>query len=260
MDEELQLRVYGDGKLPTLIYLPGLHGDWTLIGSFRRALNGRVRFVEITYPRTLIWSLEDYAAAVEEALRAKRIDHGWLLGESFSSQVVWSMVARRRFHLDGAILAGGFVRHPIRAAVRLAERIGGNIPLSLITKILFGYARVARFRYRHSPETLASIDEFIVRRTDPDRKAAVHRLHLIAQNDFCSVAQNAGVPIFALTGMLDPIVPWFFVRRWLRQNCSSLRDYKVIPTADHNVLSTAANLSADQVVQWMTSTTPSLNR
>ena len=58
MEEKLQLRVYGDASLPTLIYLPGMHGDWTLIGGFRNAVAGRVRFVEMTYPRTLTWSLD----------------------------------------------------------------------------------------------------------------------------------------------------------------------------------------------------------
>lgn len=88
----MQLRVHGEPSLPVLIYLPGLHGDWTLIGGFRRALGGKVRFVEITYPRTLIWSLDDYAAAVETVLAENGITTGWLLGESFSSQVVWAMV------------------------------------------------------------------------------------------------------------------------------------------------------------------------
>jgi len=68
MKEKLEMRTYGDASLPTLIYLPGLHGDWTLVGSFRHALGGRVRFVEFTYPRTLTWSLDDYAANLESAL------------------------------------------------------------------------------------------------------------------------------------------------------------------------------------------------
>ncbi len=63
--ETLRLRLHGDDSLPTLIYLPGLHGDWTLVASFRRALAGRVRFVEFTYPRTLTWPLDDYATAIE---------------------------------------------------------------------------------------------------------------------------------------------------------------------------------------------------
>ena len=109
--EKLELRIHGDKSLPTLIYLPGLHGDWTLVGSFRSALRGRVRFVEVAYPRTLTWSLEDYAAGVETALAGQAIHRGWLLGESFSSQVVWPVLARSRFQVEGVVLAGGFVRH-----------------------------------------------------------------------------------------------------------------------------------------------------
>jgi pimeloyl-ACP methyl ester carboxylesterase len=256
MSEELQIRIHGDAAQPALIYLPGLHGDWTLIGSFKRALGNRAHFVEITYPRTLTWSLDDYAAHVEAALAQKGITRGWLLGESFSSQVVWPMVARGKFQIDGIILAGGFVRHPIRAAVRFAERIGGGIPLSLVTRILFGYAKIARFRYRHSPEVMANINEFITRRTELDRQAAVHRLRLIAANDFCEIARTTKIPIFAITGWLDPVVPWFFVRRWLRRNCPALREFKIVCPGDHNVLSTAAKKSAEQIVQWMNSTRP----
>src|SRR5208337_1274572 len=101
----------------TLVYLPGLHGDWTLIGGFRKALAGRVRFAEVTYPRTLVWSLEDYAAGVEQGLAQQGIRSGWLLGESFSSQVVWALVARNCLQTQGVILAGGFARHPMHWAV-----------------------------------------------------------------------------------------------------------------------------------------------
>jgi len=245
------MRVYGDASLPTLIYLPGLHGDWTLISSFRRALGNRVRFAEITYPRTLTWSLDDYAANVENALARNGINRGWLLGESFSSQVVWPMAARGKFQIEGIILAGGFVKHPIRAGVRFAERVGRGISLSLLIRIMFGYAKVARFRYRHSPETTANIREFIARRTERDRQAAVHRLRLIAQSDFCDIVRASKIPIFAITGFLDPIVPWIFVRRWLRKNCPALRDYKIVRRADHNVLSTAADASAEQILRWI---------
>jgi pimeloyl-ACP methyl ester carboxylesterase len=258
MPEELQLRVSGDASRPTLIYLPGLHGDWTLIGSFKRALGERARFVEVTYPRTLEWSLDDYATNIERALAEQRIHGGWLLGESFSSQVVWPMLARGQFKTEGVILAGGFVRHPIRAGVRFAERTARGVSLSLLTRIMFGYAKFARFRYRHSPETMSNIREFIERRTELDRQAAVHRLRLIANSDFCEVASTAKIPIFAISGFLDPIVPWFFVRHWLRQNCPALGEYRIIWRADHNVLSTAANASADQVMQWIDQTRNSL--
>ena len=251
VQETVEVRIHNDGASPTLIYLPGLHGDWTLVGSFRKALRGRTRFVEVTYPRTLEWSLEDYARGVEDALRAQGVAGGWLLAESFGSQVAWPLLARRNLNLEGIILAGGFVRHPVQWGVRLAERVAGEIPLTLLTRIMFGYAKVARFRYRRSPETLANIHEFIARRTEPDRQAAKHRLHLVAQNDARPVAQSSAVPIFALSGFVDPIVPWFCVRPWLRRHCPALREYKIIRRADHNVLSTAPADAAEQVLRWI---------
>ena len=249
--ETLRLRVYGDAGLPTLIYLPGLHGDWTLIGGFRTALRGRVRFVEMTYPRTLTWSLDDYAAAIEKALAEQGITSGWLLGESYGSQVLWALVSRKKFSTPGVILAGGFVRHPIQFLVKLAQRVGSGLPLRWITSVLFGYARVARYRFRNSPGALAGIQEFIERRTELDRQAAIHRLRLIAGSNHCEVASQCSLPVFALTGLWDPVVPWVFVRYWLKRNCAVLRDYRIIPTADHNVLGTAPARSADQVVVWM---------
>src|SRR5262245_49146569 len=120
--EQLAIRIHGDTALPTMVYLPGLHGDWTLVSSFRCALADRVRFVEITYPRTLTMSLEDYTQAVEAALRSHGITQGWMLGESWGSQIAWQLAGRNldiparsekvRFQVEGLILAGGFVKHP----------------------------------------------------------------------------------------------------------------------------------------------------
>jgi pimeloyl-ACP methyl ester carboxylesterase len=211
----------------------------------------RVRFVEMTYPRTLTWSLDDYAREIEEALSRLGITNGWLLGESFGSQVLWTIVGRRRFNVEGVILAGGFVRHPMQWGVRFAERAAGDLPLVLITMILFGYAKVARFRYRRSPETQASIHEFIARRTELDRQAAKHRLRLIADSDLCPIAQKAKVPVYALSGILDPVVPWFSARRWLLSKCPTLKEYKIVWPADHNILGTAPDAAAEQVARWM---------
>ena len=251
MEEKLQLRIHGDESQPTLIYLPGLHGDWTLVGGFLQALDDRVRFVEITYPRTLVWSLDDYAVAIEAALAQKGITAGWLLGESFGSQPLWALVARGKFTVQGVILAGGFVKHPMRWTVRLAERMTGRMSNVLFVWIIFSYAKIAKFHYRHSPETLARIDEFIARRTDLDRRAAQHRLHLIAGFDPRPIARQTELPVFGLSGILDPIVPWPFVRRWLKRNCPALRGYKIIKSADHNVLGTAPKQAARQVLKWI---------
>jgi hypothetical protein len=65
----LEIRIHGGTDLPTLVYLPGIHGDWTLVGAFRSALEGKVRFVEFAYPVPTTWSLREYASAVALGLR-----------------------------------------------------------------------------------------------------------------------------------------------------------------------------------------------
>ncbi len=253
MTEKVELRIHGAPEEQTLIYLPGTHGDWTLVGGFRRALGDQVQFAEISYPRTLTWSLEDHAIAIETALRERGITAGWLLGESFGSQVGWALVARQKFAVKGVVLAGGFVRHPTPWAVRLAAGLFGIIPLAWLKFVLAFYARAARIRYRRSPEVQLEMREFISRRgLELDRQAARHRLDLIAEANLCEVAQRVSAPVYVMAGFFDPIVPWFWVRRWLRRNCAQLREYRIIAGADHNVLGTAPETAAKLVLRWMT--------
>ena len=179
--DEVLSRVQGPTTAPTLVYLPGLHGDWTLIAGFRRALGQSVRFVEITYPRTLTWSLVDYARGVEDGLAKLGIRSGWLLGESFGSQVLWEMLNRHEFKAIGAILAGGFARHPAPWLAAAVSRFSGRASRGLLRTFFSAYGKVARIRFRRAPETVASMREFVARRTVRDIRAMEHRLQLVSR-------------------------------------------------------------------------------
>ncbi len=252
MSDQLQVRVHGDGSLPTLVYLPGLHGNWMLVGGFRRMLAGRLRFVEIAYPPTLTWTLVDHAAAIEAGLAERGITRGWLLAESFGSQVLWPILARKRFQAEGVILAGGFVRHPFQRAVRVVEKLCGGLSFALLARVLLIYANLIRFRFRDSPETLVAIREYIAGVTELDRQAGRHRLQLVARNDPRATVRAATLPVYALSGLIDPIVPWVFSRFSLKRNCPGLRAFKIIWHSDHNVLGTASRAAAEQIVDWIT--------
>jgi pimeloyl-ACP methyl ester carboxylesterase len=188
---------------------------------------------------------------VEAALVAVDIRQGWLLGESFSSQVVWALLGRARFGVIGIILAGGFVRHPMPWAVRPVSLLCRWSVWWLFAPVYRGYGRLFRWKERSDPAARSGLDAFIFRRTPLDLRALRHRLDLIAGNDPRAVARRVTVPVFGLTGLVDPIVPWPFVRRWLRRNCPALRDYRVIPGADHNVLNMAAPAAARLILGWM---------
>jgi len=293
---QIQIRVHGEAGRPTLIYLPGLHGDWTLVSSFRAELlrksqehvslagarrpfspfrkggegearwrdegcpvltsgSGGVRFVELRYPQTTEWSLCQYAAAVTDALAAHRIKEGWVLAESFSSQIAWAMLdpaVRNGFHMHGLILAGGFVRHPLMGAVHFAHGVNRAVPMWFLRMACRVYAGYAKFRHRHAPETLDSISEFVANRTtESDQRAICHRYSIIAGNDLRPIARQARLPVYQLCGFFDPIVPWPLVRPWLQRNCPGFQSSKIILGADHNVLGTAPGACAELIMGWM---------
>jgi pimeloyl-ACP methyl ester carboxylesterase len=255
-EEQIQIRLLGAPALPALIYLPGLHGDWTLVSSFRAAIKDKAHFVEFTYPRIVTWSLDDYARAVVQKLGDRGITHGWILAESFSSQVAWKILQRfeettTTFRPLGLILAGGFVRHPTIWGVRWFHAVHRLMPWACFRLLLKFYGQYARLRHRRAPETLASIAEFVARRTPQDRLAIASRYPLIAANDAREVAKRTALPVYALCGFFDPIVPWPLVLPWLRRNCPAFRESRIIFNADHNVLGTAPQKSAEQIVKWM---------
>ena len=209
-----------------------------------------MRFVEVTYPRTLTWSLLEYATGVQAALARQGITQGWLLGESFGSQVVWPLAAHPGFRTQGVVLAGGFARHPMPWGARLGAWLMRICSLRLLTTILRVYGWFARLRFRSEPEVRAGMREFIARRTDLDRRAAMHRLRLVAANNPSDLARAMPARLYGLSGWLDPIVPWPVVRGSLRRVCPTLQHYRVV-WGDHNVLSTASAKAAEQVLRWM---------
>jgi pimeloyl-ACP methyl ester carboxylesterase len=253
MDEPLQLRVHAAAGGPHVVYLPGLHGDWTLVGRFRAALAGRATFAEFTYPRTLTWSLPDYARSVAETLVSQESNHGWLLAESFGSQVAWAMLAEPGlpFRVEGVVFAGGFVRYGQRWLVRLGERVFLRISARSLQQPLRAYARAVRLLRYRTATGQADLEEFAARRTELDKNAAAHRLRLIAAADWRPVAARAAVPVFHLAGLFDPIVPWWPQQRWLRRHCPSFCGARVIAASDHNVLGSAPRVAADQVLAWI---------
>lgn len=236
-----------------LLYLPGLHGDWTLVGGFHRAVRGRCRFGGFTYPRREDWTLDDYARDLGAALEEAGVRSGWLLAESFGSQVAWAMVrmGESRFRVRGIILAGGFVRHPWIGGVHLVRWILDRMPAWMLRGFLRAWRAYTLLRSRGNPGLQAAVESFVARRNHADRRAVIRRLDLIAGTDFRGVAAVAEVPVWHLTGFWDPIVPWPLVAPWLRRWCVGWRGERVILRADHTVLVVAPETSAETALGWL---------
>jgi pimeloyl-ACP methyl ester carboxylesterase len=125
------------------------------------------------------------------------------------------------------------------------------MPFSALRAWLLLYFTYARLRHRNAPSTFMSIDEFIARRTPLDQRASAHRLSLIATADFRSQVCQTQLPVFHITGVLDPLVPALPVRRWLKRHCPGYRCGITLPRSDHNVLGTAPVVAADTILNWI---------
>jgi len=251
--DALQIRVHGSPDKPALIYLPGSHGDWSVIPGFRNQMLAEFCFVEFTYPRTVSWTVEEYGREVAAALSAKGIKGGWLLGESFGSQIAWQLSHLPDFHCQGIILCGGFVRHPFPWGAALFRRICERLlarPQG-IAKMMRSYERWVTSRYENTAERSASLMEFKQRRIVADGKAAMHRLRLIQHYDPSASARTFQAPVYYLGGFWDPLVPWYLVRPWLKLHCPGYKDGEIIAIADHNVLFSAPTKSARTIQKWL---------
>lgn len=244
----VEIRVHG-GAGPVLIYLPGLHGDWGLIGQFRRELGDRVRFVEFSYSREPV-TLPALAAFVHDALERAGVRSGWLLGQSFGSQVAWGLL-ERGFRADGVILAGGFVKHPWPWGVALLRGVMGGLPAAAIKPVYSAYSRVCNALARREARQAEEIMSFAARRGAPEWRAAAWRLRLIAGSDPRPVARRTTAPVHYLGGGIDPLVPWPVITRWLRRECPGYAGEAIFPLSDHNVLGSAPRESAARILSWV---------
>ena len=123
------------------------------------------------------------------------------------------------------------------------------------------YSCGAKKRFHHCAGAAAEFDEFVLRRAnEPDRANMTHRYRLIAGNNPASIARETKLPVFHLTGAWDPIVPWWQVRPWLRENCPGYRGTRIIWSGGHNVLLSSPQQSTDQILAWIREINPSSAR
>ncbi|MEQ1919253.1 MAG: hypothetical protein ABL955_08650, partial [Elusimicrobiota bacterium] len=66
-----------------------------------------------------------------------------------------------------------------------------------------------------------------------------------------STARAMRAPVHYLGGLIDPLVPWPLVIRWLRSECPGYRGEIIIRSADHNVLGSSPRESAAHVLSWI---------
>lgn len=242
------VQIQGTPDLPTLVYLPGMHGHWSFAHALRKKLEGKVRLVELAYPSVITWTVQDYARSVQQALAGAGVTRAWLLAESFGSQIAWELsVPKDGFVWDGLILDGGFIRHPLpwgarflawalRRAPKTTGGFLGLVAVPFMRKIMKDVPMEDRKRFPFNNRNRASM---------------IARLYLIATHDPRPLARRTSIPVYAIAGFWDILVPFPLVFRWLRKNCLALSDSRILWSADHATIMSSPEPTANLVQKWM---------
>lgn len=249
-EDALIFREIGDASAPPLIYLPGVHGDWTPQAAARPMLSANFRLVELTYPKQPTWNVGYYVAALQQLMDGLDIKSAHLVAESFGSVIAWQFGLELPKRIRSLILVGGFCQPPGNRRLSI-----GRLGLSLLPTPLFeaGVDRYVSMRERQGrlkPEDGSAAYSSV--RSDIGRRATVRRLELIQSRDYQSNLHAISFPVRYIGGERDVTVP---VRREIQTLENSLpqeADFKsrVIPKGPHMIISSHPDETAGQIIAW----------
>lgn len=244
-------------KENVIIILPGLHGDCSHLTSFLQEFNtSQVITVKYLSSKRNKNTIEEYADSLFCALSIINAREGFIIAESFGSQVAWRFLellkkntAPFTFQVKALILAGGFLSHPFPRLVRLFSYLYGKARVSwlnLAFRAYFGFVSKATGA-KKLPNTF-----FEERSSLQDQKALISRMELM-QNDFRKIAENIRCNVYLLVGFWDVIaVPWPLNYFYLNKYCPKFEakwDYCF--WGDHAVLYSEPKKSASIIKNWI---------
>jgi pimeloyl-ACP methyl ester carboxylesterase len=251
-NQSLLYRISGPPDAPVLIYIPGIHGDWTPMRRLQPLLSQRLRLVEVAYPRAPEWSLEDYTARLLDLFLLLDIGPAHLLAESFGSLIGLDFALHCPERVRSIVIAGGFCSSPGRLRVGLARRLLGLIqPRIFEWGIDLYLAWVIRGRLPIEGDFRE--DFFPASRTRRGWQAVLSRLDIIRRTDFRPRLARLRTPIFYLGGSRDWVVPVRrtidLFKRCLHESCV-FRNL-VIPGAPHAILPACARSISGIITDWV---------
>ena len=206
----------GDPSAPVIVYLPGVHGDWTPQVGARPIISRDFHFVETAYPRVEHWTIEDYALALTELLDALEIESAHLVGESFGSLVAWQFGIANPHRVRSFTLVGGFSRPPrfrVAAAAAVALK---SLPTRLLESGIDVYVAGKTAAGEH--REIFQAGAYPAARTLRGRRATANRMSIIQKAEFRDQLKEVRFPVRYLGGARDVIVP---VRREIATLVSS---------------------------------------
>ena len=244
----------GDPRAPPILYLPGVHGDWTPQVRARSMLSRDFHFLETAYPRIENWSIDDYGHALKELLDGLGIESAHIVGESFGSLVAWQFGIVNPGRVRSFTLVGGFSRPPRFRVAAAAAAALKSLPTNLLESAIDVYV-AGKSAAGERRETFKS-GAYPATRTPRGRRATATRMTIIQESDFRDQLKEIDFPVRYLGGARDIVVP---VRREIATLLARLPphcDFQsvLVAGAPHAIIVSHPQQTVEHISRWVRET------
>lgn len=245
-------QVSGQEDTPPVVYLPGVHGDWTPLNRARPLLAERLLLIEAAYPRVEHWTLEDFSQSLANLLDVLELQSVHVIGESFGSLVGWEFGLSFAERVRSLILVGGFSQPPRYRAAGTVSSALRVLPTLLLEKGIDWYValKTRRGQARTSP---GSVPPYPATRTERGKFATARRMAIIQRSDFRQRLRDVRFPVRYIGGGADWVIPVRreieTLERTLPRGCEFKG--KVIEGAPHMIIASHPEQTVDQIVSWV---------
>lgn len=245
-------QVSGSEELPTLVYLPGVHGDWTPLARARSLLGEAARLVEVAYPRVADWTLPDFAKALENLLDLLKLDSVHLVGESFGSLVAWEFGLAHPHRVRSLSLVGGFSQPPDSRTARWARHALSLVPTVLFETGIDLYVahKNRRGETRHPGDGAPA---YAAVRTTRGRRATANRMDIIHRTDFRPRLGDVAFPVRYIGGEKDRLVPVQRELATLEKYLPTACDFqgRILSAAPHMIIASHPEQTSGHLHTWV---------
>ena len=241
----------GNQDAPPIVYLPGVHGDWTPQVAARPLIGRDYHFVETAYPRIETWSIDDYGRALNNLLDELGIEAAHVVGESFGSLVGWQFGIANPGRVRSFTLVGGFAQPPRFRIAAAAAAALTTLPTALLESSIdfyvSGKSALGEFR------EMFELGAYPATRTEQGRRATANRMRIIQASDFSDQLAQVEFPVRYLGGAKDIVVP---VRREIATLEAKLPPHcdfqsELLRGTPHAMIASHPEQTVDRISRWV---------
>lgn len=250
---ELVYQVSGPTDAPAIVYLPGVHGDWTPNEAARMHLTRGARLVEVAYPRREEWALGDFAASLVRLLDRLDIGSAHLVGESFGSLVAWEAGLTQPDRVSSLLLVGGFVQPPPFRVATSAKWFLRGLPTPALEMGIDAYVHYKSRKGERRLGKSEGVSPYAASRTRGGKRATANRMAIIERSDFRERLSRVPHPVRYIGGSNDTVIPVARELSTLRQHLPAHTTFEsqLIDGAPHAIIVSHPEITTGALTRWV---------